>query len=108
MHPSIKVIKLTSGDTIVAALTHIKNASYVRIDNPVQFTMIYKGNSEGNLVASQWLETDETTFSIERSQIVASADPNDMLRNYYFSSLEEINTEIENDILLEVESGTLH
>jgi hypothetical protein len=108
MLTGIRVIKLTSGDTIVAKLTKLtEQGPYVQIDDPVQFTMMYRGGSEGSLVAQQWLETDETSFSIHKMQIVAEAEPNDMLKDYYFSSLEEINQDPEEDILLNFD-GILH
>ena len=109
MLTGIRVIKLTSGDTIVAKLSKFSDKSqYVQVDDPVQFTMMYKGEGEGSLVAQQWLETDETSFSIHKMQIVAEAEPNDMLKDYYFSSLEEIYEEVEDSILTEFESKTCH
>lgn len=108
MLTGIRVIKLTSGDTIVAKLTKFtEQGPYVQIDDPVQFTMMYRGGGEGSLVAQQWLETDETSFSIHKMQIVAEAEPNDMLKDYYFSSLEEINQDPEEDFLLDFD-GILH
>lgn len=106
MLTGIRVIKLTSGDTIVAKLTKT-NDTYVQIDDPVQFTMMYRGNGEGSLVAQQWLETDETSFSIHKMQIVADATPNDMLKDYYFSSLEEIYQDLEDNFLIDFD-GVLH
>ena len=108
MQASIKVIKLTSGDTIVASLTQNEKTSQVQIDNPVQFTMMYRGGGEGSLVAQQWLETDETSFTVHKMQIVAAAEPNDMLKDYYFSSLEEINSGCEDDVFADFEGGFLH
>ena len=109
MLTGIKVIKLTSGDTIVAKLTKLDDHSpYVQVDDPVQFTMMYRGGGEGSLVAQQWLETDETTFSIHKMQIVAQAEPNDMLKDYYFSSLEEIHQDLEENFLSDFDSGILH
>ena len=109
MLTGIRVIKLTSGDTIVAKLTKFDDRTpFVQIDDPVQFTMMYQGNGNGSLVAQQWLETDETSFSIHKMQIVADAEPNDMLKDYYFSSLEEINQEYEENFLDDFESEVLH
>ena len=109
MLTGIRVIKLTSGDTIVAKLTKFDDRRpFVQIDDPVQFTMMYQGNGNGSLVAQQWLETDETSFSIHKMQIVADAEPNDMLKDYYFSSLEEINQDYEENFLDDFESEVLH
>ena len=111
MQQSIKVMKLTSGDTIVAKLTKFEDRKpFVQIDDPVQFTMMYKGNGEGTLVAQQWLETNETSFSVHKMQIVAEAEPNDMLKDYYYSSLEDINSEyeIEEDLYVDWDNIQIH
>ena len=108
MHQGLKVLKLTSGDTIVGECSTKRQSSVVKVDYPVQFTMMYQGNGNGSLVAQQWLETDETSFSIHKMQIVADAEPNDMLKDYYFSSLEEINQDYEENFLDDFESEVLH
>ena len=110
MLTGIKVLKLTSGDTIVAKLTKFNDQRpFVQIDDPVQFTMMYRGGSEGSLVAQQWIETNETCFTIDKIQIVAEAEPNDMLKDYYLSSLEEINEIFdEEDLLINYYSDILH
>ena len=112
MQEGIKVIKLSSGDTVVAKLTSLQNQGpYVQLDDPVQFTMMYRGGGEGSLVAQQWLETDETSFKVSRHHLIAVAEPNDMLKDYYYSSLEEITAEPEDDILsalINFEGNTFH
>ena len=91
MHQGLKVLKLTSGDTIVGDCSAKKSSSMIQIDNPVQFTMMYRGTGEGTLVAQQWLETDEKSFTIHKMQIVAVAEPNAMLKDYYKNSLEDLS-----------------
>ena len=110
MHQGIKVLKLTSGDTIVGDCSAKKSSSMIQIDNPVQFTMMYRGTGEGTLVAQQWLETDEKSFTIHKMQIVAEAEPNDMLKDYYYSSLEDINSEYETeeDLLVDWDNIQIH
>lgn len=110
MQEGIKVIKLTSGDTVVAKLTKlVDQGPYVQLDDPVQFTMMYKGGGEGSLVAQQWLETDETSFKVSKAQLVAVAEPNDMLKDYYFSSLEDIYSDMEEeDFFTNFDGGLLH
>ena len=97
MHQGLKVLKLTSGDTIVGNCTTKKSSTAVQVNDPVQFTMMYRGRGEGTLVAQQWLETDETSFTIHKMQIVAIAEPNDMLKDYYKNSLEDLSVIYEED-----------
>jgi len=111
MHKGIRVIKLTSGDTIVAKLTRNDASPYVQIQDPIQFTLVHKSDNEGNLVASAWLETEETSFSLHKMQIVADAEPNQMLKSYYTYSLEEVHHElsdIEEEFFNDFEINTIH
>lgn len=91
---NLRVMKLVSGDTIVASLD-IKNSTMdlVKIHNPVQFTMMYSGESQGTMVAQSWLETDETTFSLNLDHIIAAALPAQTLKDYYISNLKSIQAE---------------
>lgn len=91
MHQGLKVLKLTSGDTIVGECSTKRASTIVQVNHPVQFNMMYRGNGEGTLVAQQWLETDEKSFSIHKMQIVAVAEPNEMLKEYYKNSLEDLS-----------------
>ena len=85
----IKVLKLTSGDTIVANVLPHNKEGFVVIEDPVQFTLSPLNNIN-RLIATPWLQTDETRFEIEKVNIVASAKPNNLLLEYYTQSLEEI------------------
>ena len=115
MHQGLKVLKLTSGDTIVGHCTTRKSSSIVQVNDPVQFTMMYRGDSSGTLVAQQWLETDEKSFSIHKMQIVAVAEPNDMLKEYYLNSLEDLSQiykedyeDIEELVSFDIDKQTIH
>ncbi len=110
MHQGIKVLKLTSGDTIVGDCSAKKSSSMIQIDSQMSVVMMYQGGGQGSLVAQQWLETDETSFSIHKMQIVAEAEPNDMLKEYYYSSLEDINSEYETeeDLLVDWDNIQIH
>ena len=77
--------------------------------------MMYKGAGEGTLVAQQWLETDEKSFTIHKMQIVAVAEPNAMLKDYYRNSLEDLSIlheeefdDLEDLIELDMYNQTIH
>lgn len=115
MHQGLKVLKLTSGDTIVGDCSTKKSSSVVQVNDPVLFTMMYKGSGEGTLVAQQWLETDEKSFTIHKMQIVAVAEPNAMLRDYYRNSLEDLSVlheeefdDLEDLIEFDIDKQTIH
>ena len=99
---NLRVMKLVSGDTIVASLD-MKNSSIdsVRIHNPIQFTMMYSGESEGTMVAQSWLETDETMFNLNVDHIVAAALPAQTLKDYYIKNLKSIQEMIQENVSVE-------
>ena len=115
---NLKVLKLTSGETIVGKIYFNKETPFLKVEDPVQFTMMWSGSQRCTLVASKWVETDETSFNIPMHTIVATASPNDMLRDYYCNASEDIkNTEFLEDednledlaeLWLESKNRTIH
>lgn len=84
----IKVFKLVSGETIVAKATLAE--SHVKVEEPIQFTVVSRGGY-GNMVASEWMHTEQTSFKLRRDHIVAMAQPTDMLLSYYHNTIEQLN-----------------
>ena len=89
---NIKVIKLSSGDTLVANFKMIKDHSppYVILENPILFDTIAREDGSATLLAQKWLQTDEKVFTIPFYHIVTAADPNNTILEYYSESLQEI------------------
>lgn len=81
----IRVIKLVSGETIVAKITF--NTSFIQIIDPVQFTIVSQ-EGRGRLVASEWMMSEQTSFKLRKDHIVAMAQPTEMLEQYYYNSLD--------------------
>ena len=90
---NLRVIKLTSGETIVGKIYLNDKRPFLKVENPVQFTMMFNGRSRGSLVASKWVETEETVFNISMHNVIATALPNEMLRDYYHGAYEDIQNE---------------
>ena len=87
---NLKVLKLTSGETIVGKIYIKKDTPFIKVEDPVQFTMMWGGRQSGTLVASKWVESDETAFNIAMHNIIATANPNEMLRDYYANASDDI------------------
>ena len=85
----IKVLKLVSGETIVALTT--RGDSYIKVDNPIEFRIVASRGGYGSMIASEWLQTEQTSFKIKGDHIVAMAPPTKMLLEYYFNTINEIN-----------------
>jgi len=84
----IKVLKLVSGETIVALTT--RGESFIKVENPIEFTVVTR-DGYGSMVASQWLQTDQKSFKLRGDHIVAMAQPTEMLLEYYFNTINELN-----------------
>lgn len=84
----IKVLKLVSGETIVALTT--RDTGFIKIENPIQFTVVSRGGY-GSMVASEWMQTDQTSFKLRNDHIVALAEPTDLLLEYYFNTINHMN-----------------
>lgn len=89
---NIRVIKLSSGDTLVADFKMVKdhNPPYVVLTNPVAFEIVPNRDGVGTMFAQKWLQTDDKVFTIPFMHIVTTAQPNEMILDYYAESLTEI------------------
>lgn len=84
---NIKVLKLVSGETIVADIE--SNDTSIIISKPIQFTLVPKGSGAGTLMASEWIQTEEEVFTLRCDHVVAIASPTESLRGFYLKSVNE-------------------
>lgn len=90
----IRVIKLVSGETIVAKTAF--TPSFIQILEPIQFTVV-SNEGRGRLVASEWMMSEQTTFKLRKDHIVAMAEPTEMLLEYYQNSVHHLNSDDDED-----------
>jgi hypothetical protein len=89
MH-ELAIIKLITGETLICKMSLTKDKNYVLIVNPLQLAL--KSNQSGSsLVASKWIETDETEFKVKAWHIIAAAEPSLYIKEIYDESMEELN-----------------
>jgi len=89
MH-ELAIIKLISGETLICKMSLTKDKNYVLIANPLQLAL-NKNQSSSTVVASKWLETDQTEFKVKTWHIVAAAEPSLYIKEIYVESMEELN-----------------
>ena len=99
---NITLIKLSSGDTLIASLNIImeNELSYAVIENPVKIDTVYNNVRAITIVAQRWLLTDDKVFKIPAFHIVTTASPNDYILECYKGTLEELresDESIQND-----------
>ena len=88
----IKIIRLQSGEDIIAGLTHDDKSEMMMLDNPMH--LIFKRTSQGTVMMMlPWLPIElikDNMATIYSSDILTMIDPKDALVEYYGNM---INTE---------------
>jgi hypothetical protein len=88
----VKIVRLQSGEDIIASLTHDDESEMIMLDNPMH--LIFKRTSQGTVMMMlPWLPIElikDNTATIYSSNVLTIVDPKDALVEYYGNM---INTE---------------
>ena len=88
----IKIIRLQSGEDIIAGLTHDDESEIIMLDNPMH--LVFKRTSQGTIMMMlPWLPIElikDNIATIYSSDVLTIVDPKDALVEYYGNM---INTE---------------
>lgn len=95
MH-ELAIIKLITGETLICNMRYIKDENYVMIKDPLQFSL-NASQTGSSLIASKWIETDQTEFKIKTWHIVAAATPSLYIEEIYLESIADLNEQQEVD-----------
>lgn len=88
MH-EIAILKLITGETLICEMSYTKDEKYVSIKNPLRFSLSAK-QSGSSLIASKWIESDQTEFKIKTWHIVAAAEPSLYIEEIYHESIADL------------------
>lgn len=92
---SIKVIRLQSGEDIIADI--ISDGDYTILNNPM-VVMVRRSPTGSVMMMSPWLPVEvisDNIASINNSEIVTTINPRDSLVEYYLTRVGETNEDIE-------------
>lgn len=92
---SIKVIRLQSGEDIIADI--ISDGDYTILNNPM-VVMVRRSTTGSVMMMSPWLPVEvisDNIASINNSEIVTTVNPRDSLVEYYLTRVGETNEDIE-------------
>ena len=92
---SIKVIRLQSGEDIIADI--ISDGDYTILNNPM-VVMVRRSPTGSVMMMSPWLPVEvisDNIASINNSEIVTTVNPRDSLVEYYLTRVGETNEDIE-------------
>ena len=92
---SIKVIRLQSGEDIIADI--ISDGDHTILNNPM-VVMVRRSPTGSVMMMSPWLPVEvisDNIASINNSEIVTTVNPRDSLVEYYLTRVGETNEDIE-------------
>ena len=88
----VKIVRLQSGEDIIASLTHDDESEMIMLDNPMH--LVFKRTSQGTIMMMlPWLPIElikDNIATIYSSDVLTIVDPKDALVEYYGNM---INTE---------------
>ena len=96
MSPSITVLKLLTGETIMCEIEYEKDERYVRIINPLIFDVVPKADG-ASMVVSKWLEAEQDSFLIKSWHIVTAAKPTEYMEDLYIESILDLEDSRQED-----------
>lgn len=97
----LRIMKLVSGETIVAVLEDVTENDYIVI-NPMQMEMTVNSYNRPAIIAQEWVVSQTNIFKISKSHVIVSSVPSEMMQGYYASSLMKL-TNSENKVMKESE-----
>ncbi len=90
MFTEVKIIKLTSGETVISYIADKTHEKHTTIIHPLVFNTMYKPSGDISMVVTKWIESATYTHTIQNHHIIISATPSDMVKEMYISSVQDI------------------
>lgn len=90
MEPGIKILKLITGETIMADIEYDKLKKNATLNYPLIFHVQYKPTGSVSMVATRWVESNVVSHKIKTHHIVVAADPTEIMEELYMDSIEDL------------------
>jgi len=93
------VLKLVSGETIIADVKQSETPDCVEINSPMIMRTGVTASSKLVVSLMPWMETDETVFTLKENHIISKAIPTKNIKDYYnhYKNQDVIIESIDND-----------
>lgn len=91
MEPEIKIIKLVTGETLIANIEYDKMKKNATLKDPLVFSIVPKTSGKLSMTASRWIESSSTQHKIKTYHIVIAAEPTELMEQMYIDSVQEMN-----------------
>jgi hypothetical protein len=83
------ILKLVSGESIIADVTTSSKQNYINVTDPLILRTGIDDDNRMVISMYKWVETAQTTFTIENSHIILRAAPTESIIDYYNEVLED-------------------
>lgn len=102
MESGIRLLKLITGETVMADVELDKLKKYATLKQPLIFSILNKTDGSVSMVATKWVESMFTTHKIKTYHIVANVAPSESMHQLYVESVEDLESgtfDYDDDIL---------
>ena len=93
MESGIRLLKLITGETIIADVELDKLKKNATLKQPLIFSIFNKSDGSVSMMATKWVESMFTTHKIKTYHIVANVQPSESMYQLYTESLEDLKNE---------------
>lgn len=92
MESGIRLLKLITGETVMADVELDKLKKYATLKQPLIFSILNKTDGSVSMVATKWVESLFTTHKIKTYHIVANVAPSESMHQLYAESVEDLES----------------
>lgn len=93
MESGIRLLKLITGETVMADVELDKFKKNATLKQPLIFSILNKTDGSVSMVATKWVESMFTTHKIKTYHIVANVSPSESMHQLYTESVEDLESE---------------
>jgi len=90
MEPGINILKLITGETVIADVEYDKLKKHATLNHPLIFNIQYKQTGGASMVATKWIESKKTSHKIKTYHIIAADKPTQMMEDLYVESVQDM------------------
>lgn len=98
MESGIRLLKLITGETVMADIVFDDSKKIAVLKEPLIFSVLNKTDGSVSMVATKWLESLFNTHKIKTYHIVANVAPTESMEELYAESIAELKLEREYDL----------
>tara|TARA_E500000318_G_scaffold95898_1_gene95912 strand:- start:205 stop:585 length:381 start_codon:yes stop_codon:yes gene_type:complete len=90
MESGIRLLKLITGETIIADVELDKLKKNATLKQPLIFSILNRSDGSVSMMATKWVESMFTTHRIKTYHIVANVMPSESMHQLYNESIEDL------------------